>query len=115
MRLFRFDAGVGREITHYGSRFRLSPLTDPEGRARAVCFHLEPGGVVGRHRAVSHQLLCVVAGEGWVSGEDGERVAISAWEAAYWREGEEHETGTGTGLTAIVLEGEFSPWATPRD
>jgi hypothetical protein len=33
------------------------------------------------------------------------RVPIAVGRAAFWGRGEEHETGTDTGLTAIVLEG----------
>jgi hypothetical protein len=59
-------------------------------------------------------LLCVVTGEGWVSGPDGNRIPIAVGRAAFWGRGEEHETGTDTGLTAIVLEGQdLSVWAAP--
>ena len=44
-----------------------------------------------------------------MSGDDGERVALASFQGAYWGAGERHATGTETGLTAIVLEGdEFS-------
>jgi hypothetical protein len=68
MELYRFDAAVGRPISKHGSRFVQLPLTSPEGGVRAACFHLPPGGVVGRHEAATRQLLCVVAGDGLVSG-----------------------------------------------
>ena len=114
MKLYRFDEKAGHPVSNFGSRFTLSPLTDPEGKARAACFHLPPGGLVGRHPAATKQLFCVVDGEGWVSGGDGVRVPISAGQAAYWEADEEHEQGTDTGLVAITLEGdEFTPWAKP--
>jgi hypothetical protein len=78
MELYRFDAAVGRPISKYGSHFVQVPLTSPEGGVRAACFHLPPGGVVGRHEVATRQLLCVVAGEGWVSGPKGDRVPIAA-------------------------------------
>lgn len=35
-------------------------------------------------------------------------------QAAFWEPGEEHEAGTGTGPTAVVLEGDdVSVWAAP--
>jgi quercetin dioxygenase-like cupin family protein len=114
MELYRFDAAVGRPISAHGSRFLQVPLTSPEGGVRAACFHLPPGGVIGRHEAATYQLLCVVTGEGWVSGPDGNRIPIAVGRAAFWGRGEEHETGTDTGLTAIVLEGQdLSVWAAP--
>ena len=93
MKLYRFDAAVGRRISAHGSRFLQVPLTSPEGGVRAACFHLPPGGVIGRHEAATHQLLCVVTGEGWVSGPDGNHTPIAVGRAAFWGRGEEHETG----------------------
>jgi hypothetical protein len=51
-------------------------------------------------------LLAVVDGGGWVSGADGEPQAVAAGQAAFWDAGEEHETWTDGGLTAIVIESE---------
>jgi quercetin dioxygenase-like cupin family protein len=102
----RFDEAVGRRVFLYGSRFSEALLTGPEGGARAACLHLPPGGLVGRHQAAARQLFCVVAGEGWVGGPDQERIPIAAGQAVCWERGEEHETGTETGLTAVVLEGD---------
>jgi hypothetical protein len=66
--------------------------------------------------ADSRQLLCVTVGSGWVAGADGIRAPITAGQAAAFERGEAHETGTETGLTAIVLEGDgFSVWAPPAD
>ena len=41
-----------------------------------------------------------------MSGPDQERVPIAAGQAVCWERGEEHETGTATGLTAVGLEGD---------
>jgi quercetin dioxygenase-like cupin family protein len=102
------EGGIG--IDAYGSAgVTLSPLTPPLAQGasvQAACFRLTPGGRIGRHPATGPQLLAVVEGSGWVSGEDGEAQAISAGEAVWWETGEEHETWTDEGLTAIVIEGE---------
>lgn len=87
----------------------VAPLTQALGGGAAVqaaCFRLDAGGGVARHPASVPQLFVVIEGEGWVSGPQGEPEAISAGEAVFWAAGEEHETGTDSGLTAIVLEGE---------
>ena len=90
-----------------------SPLTTQEPAVSLACFHLEAGEFVGEHQADARQLFCVVAGEGWVSGNDGAKTAISSYQATVWDAGEMHAAGTDTGLTAIVLEGdEFDPWLT---
>jgi len=39
-----------------------------------------------------------------VSGTDGVEEPISAGEAVFWPQGEEHETRSEQGLTALVVE-----------
>lgn len=106
MRIFSFARDVGHHVDQYGSNFVLAPLTDPSGRARVACFHLSAGEFIGEHDATVGQLFCVVEGCGWVSGDDGTRVEIASHQGAYWAAGERHATGTESGMTAIVLEGE---------
>ena len=105
MRLVRFDATRGRELDHHGSSgFRLTPLAALR-EGHVVCVHLAPGGRIGRHPAVGPQVLAVVAGEGTVSGADGAELPVATGTAAVWEAGEEHETRTEAGLTALVIEG----------
>jgi quercetin dioxygenase-like cupin family protein len=107
MKLYRFDPAAGMPIDAYDSSFVLARLARSDGTAlRAACFHLEPGGQVGRHRATAGQLFCVVAGDGWVAGEDGERMAIGAQQAAWWDAGELHDAVARTAMTVIVVEGD---------
>lgn len=114
MEIYRFDAEVGHAVDNFGSRMVLSPLTTPEGgRLKAACFHFGPDGLIGRHAASTKQLFCVVAGEGWVAGDDRERVPIHAGQAALWEQGDEHEAGSESEMTAIILEGEFEVFAKP--
>jgi len=105
MRLVRFDAARGRELDHYGSSgFRLTPLA-ALAEGRVVFVHLAPGGRIGRHPAAGPQMLAVVSGEGSVSGADGDAQPIAVGVAAVWEPGEEHETRSEAGLTALVIEG----------
>lgn len=106
MRLIDFSPRRARATGREGLTF--APVTEPfETGAvfQAACFRLEPG-----HRwpctSPVPMLLAVTEGGGWVSGADGEPQAISAGEAAFWEAGEEHETWTNEGLTAIVIESE---------
>ena len=71
-----------------------------------VVIELGPGGVVGRHPAAAVQLFAVVSGTGWVSGDDGDRIPIRAGEVVAWEPGEEHESGSDEGMTALVVEAE---------
>jgi quercetin dioxygenase-like cupin family protein len=106
MRIYRFDAEVGRLIDLYGSKFVQSRIVHTTQPAHVSCMHLGPGGLVGYHPATVPQLFLVVQGEGWVRGEAPERRAITAGQAAFWEAGEWHESGTDMGMIAIVIEGE---------
>ncbi|MGQ7280625.1 cupin [Brevibacillus thermoruber] len=107
MKLFRFDQGVGRTIDRYGSvHAAISRILRTPGAVSIGCIHLGPGGVLGYHPAVVHQLFLVVQGEGWVRGEEESRTPIRAGQAAFWTAGEGHESGSDSGLVAIVIEGE---------
>jgi quercetin dioxygenase-like cupin family protein len=69
-------------------------------------IEIAPGGIVGQHPAVVAQLFVVVRGSGWVSGADGEREAIESGQAVLWEQGEEHESGSDTGMTVLAVEAE---------
>jgi quercetin dioxygenase-like cupin family protein len=75
-------------------------------QAHAVVIEIAPGGVVGRHPGVVAQLFVVVRGSGWASGGDGQRVPLEAGNAVFWEAAEEHESGSDTGMTALVIESE---------
>ena len=107
MRLLDFGDSSTFPITAFDSRASLSPLMRQTDVARAIVMHLPPDGVVGTHEATTHQMFCVVAGEGWVSGADDVRRAIGPFQAAEWRAGERHTSGTDTGMVAVVIEGDF--------
>lgn len=74
--------------------------------AHVVVIEIGRGGVVGRHPAGVAQLFAVVSGTGWVSGGDGAPEPIGAGEAVLWDAGEEHESGSDEGMTALVVEAE---------
>lgn len=112
MRIFRFDPVMSYPITQHGSRFKLGPLVADGARVRIVVMHLPADGLIGRHPAGLRQALAVVVGSGWVSGGDGRERIIRAGYAALWEPGEEHETRTEDGLTAVCIEGDFEMAAT---
>lgn len=105
MRICGFDPGFAHHVDRFGSDFSLVRLA--QGRVNVQVAHLQPGGSIGRHPAVSAQLFCVLDGSGWATGGSGERRPLAPGRAALWDEGEEHEVGTDCGLTAIVLQGRF--------
>ncbi len=105
MKIFRFDRETGKNIDRYNSTgFTLTSVAHLLEEAMIQCAYLEPGGLIGYHQAAVPQLFLVVQGNGWVRGESPERIRIQAGQGAYWQEGEWHEAGTETGLTAIIIE-----------
>jgi quercetin dioxygenase-like cupin family protein len=106
VKILRFDPEVGRPIDLYGSSFIQSRIVHTTKPTHISCMYLGPSGLVGYHQATVPQLFLVVQGAGWVRGEGPERRAITAGQAVFWEAGEWHETGTDTGLVAIVIEGE---------
>lgn len=108
MRIYSFGAAHGHPITQYGSeRLSITGIVRvADGDVQVGCMHLEPGGRVGAHPATTRQLFLVVRGAGWVRGPEPERTAIVADQAAFWESGEEHESGSETGMVALVIEGD---------
>ena len=73
---------------------------------QAAVFRVAPGGRIARHPASYPQVLAVLDGSGKVSGASGVDEPIEAGEAVFWQAGEEHETKTADGLTALIIEGD---------
>jgi quercetin dioxygenase-like cupin family protein len=87
----------------------VAPLSRPiaqDSPFQAAVFRLAPGGRIARHPATHPQVLAVLDGSGEVSGADGVDEPIAAGDAVFWPAGEEHETKTAVGLTALIVEGD---------
>jgi quercetin dioxygenase-like cupin family protein len=85
----------------------IAPLTAPlaaGSSVQAAVFRLAAGGRIARHPADVPQILAVLEGEGLVSGGTGEFEAIAAGDAVFWSAGEEHETRSDYGMTAVIVE-----------
>lgn len=112
MRLYSFGVEAGHPITQFGSeRVAITGIArvahgEARGDVQIGCMRLEPGGCVGAHQATTRQLFLVVRGAGWVRGPEAERTPIAADQAAYWEPGEEHESGSESGMVALVIEGD---------
>lgn len=106
MKLFDFSNEVGRQLTLFDSNNTVyTPLVTQDNRVKVSCMHVAPQGVIGFHEATIDQLFLVVSGEGWVRGAEKNRTPIQAGTAAFWAAGEWHESGSETGMMAIVVEG----------
>lgn len=106
MKLFRFDREVGRTIDAFqSSGFVISRVVHLSNETTIHCAYLDANGSIGYHPATNSQLFLVVQGQGWVRDESSERTLIKEGQAAYWDKDEWHESGTETGLVAIIVEG----------
>jgi mannose-6-phosphate isomerase-like protein (cupin superfamily) len=105
MEIFPFNRGE-KIIRRYGSEgARATRIADGAGQVHLTCLTVQPGGVIGTHPATGAQLFLVMAGEGWAAGPDDERVPITAGWGVRSDAGENHSSGTETGLTALAIEG----------
>ncbi|WP_280672654.1 MULTISPECIES: cupin domain-containing protein [unclassified Kitasatospora] len=103
--MFRFDRSE-KVIDRFDSvDATATRVAAGEGPVHLTCLAIEPGGTIGSHPAPVSQLFLVITGEGWVAGPDGRQICVSAGDGVRWEPGEEHASGTTTGLTAIALEG----------
>jgi quercetin dioxygenase-like cupin family protein len=105
MEIFRFDRDE-RVIGAHGSiGLHATRIASGDGAVALTCLALQPGGTIGTHPTTGDQLFLVIAGSGWVAGDDGIRHPIHAGQGAHWAAGEVHTSGTDTSLTALALEG----------
>ena len=105
MEILELGNDVGRMIDRFDSReARHVGVARLDGRGGVSMIRVGAEGVLGRHPAVADQLFLVIDGEGWVAGSDGARLPIRAGQAAHWRSGEDHESGSECGMTAFVVE-----------
>ena len=106
MHLGSIKAREPRPITEYGSKGATVKPLARSATASVVRIELAAGGLLGMHEAPVGQLFLVVDGSGWTRTTDVSAQPIKTGSVVYWSAGEMHETGTETGLAAIVVEGE---------
>lgn len=105
MKFFRFGRDVRREITAFNSlNVGITPIIKNEGPISVGCMYFDKDSVVGMHPATVPQLFLVIEGDGWVQVEGSEKVPVSKGTAVFWDAGEQHESGSETGMTAIIIE-----------
>jgi hypothetical protein len=104
---------VGSEpITAFGSNgVTASALARVDGvdGAGVDVLTFGPGALLGRHPTGLWQLFALVSGSGWASGADGFRTQLESGDAVLWEPGEEHVSGTDTGMVAVVVQTPVPP------
>ncbi len=95
-----------RVVDQFGSTgVHATRIAAGAGPVHLTCLKVDPGGVIGMHPATEAQLFLVVAGDGWATGPDAMRIPLTAGWGVRWEAGEDHMSGTDTGLTAIAIDG----------
>ena len=107
LQLFRFDQSTKRNIHKFGSvNTGISPILKSVHPLQMGCMYFDENSILGMHPATCPQLFLVVEGSGWVKVKGHERQAVEAGTAVYWDMGEEHESGSDHGMTAMIIEGD---------
>ncbi|GKU79177.1 cupin [Paenibacillus sp. L3-i20] len=107
MKIYDFGKESGQNIISYkSSGADYTKIVKHNKQIQIGCIYIGQEGIVGLHKAPVNQLMLVVSGQGWVSGEEGIRYKIMPGQAAFWQRGECHESGSHTGMTVIVIESE---------
>ena len=107
MEIFNFGKEVAQKINNYNSVSSFySKFMKTESPTTIGFITIEQGGIVGYHKAPVPQLFLVVEGQGWVEGENKQRVTIKSGQGVFWNKGEGHISGSELGLTALVLQSE---------
>lgn len=103
----RIAADDQREVLEFSSHgAHWTPITHSDGECHVGRMRFEAGAVLGMHPADVDQVFFVVDGEGWTRTQDDDPVPIGVGQAAVWRAGEHHESGTETGMTAVIIQAE---------
>jgi quercetin dioxygenase-like cupin family protein len=90
--------------TYESRRTSAVRVADGHGEAHAYWLQFEAGGAIGRHEAGYGQLFIVLAGHGWVSGREGDRLEVAAGDVVLFDRGEQHAKGSDTGMTAVMVQ-----------
>lgn len=105
MKIINFSEQQAKPIELFESvRACSARLGDGDGEAHVYCVRFGPAGKIGQHTTGFGQLFLVIEGSGWVSGQDGKRVELSAGQGAYFPRGETHSKGSEVGMTAIMIQ-----------
>lgn len=107
MQIYYYDRKTAKAIhMHDSQNVAFTYLVNEIINGHIGIMYISPGGLVGYHQAIGDQLFMVVQGSEWVTGADRLHTNIEAGQAAFWRDGEWHESGSDAGMTAVTIEAE---------
>lgn len=104
MKIFRTADVNGKEISQYNSNMLMRKILMTDAPTHIAIIELGVDGIVGYHEAAVPQLLIVLDGEGKVRTGNESGINVKAGDIVFWDKGEEHETESSEGMTALVVE-----------
>ena len=106
MKVFRFDLKASKVDERFGSvKAIITEVLNLDGKAAVNAVYIRPNESLSHRQAATQQLFLLVEGQGWIESESDKKHAIQAGQAVFWENNEGHETGTETGMTAVIIEG----------
>lgn len=105
MEILDFASEPGVDVSNDDlSRARWLTMSESDGPCRIGRMRFGPGGLLEMHPTGVDQLFYVTNGSGWVRVEGGPKQEVAAGQAAVWRTGEVHESGSDDGMEVVIIQ-----------
>ena len=104
MKIYRFDPEVGKDDEPFGSvKAIIARVLQLDNKAEINAVYIHPGEHISVQQAMTQQLFLLVDGEGWMQNDSGEKKTVKQGQAIFWGESELPESGTESGMTAVII------------
>ncbi len=111
MLVIRGGAVTDAAITEWGSSgVGLGVIAEyrDQSFARVQMVRFDKGGTIGAHLTGPWQVFAVVDGVGWVTAGE-QRADVTAGDVVVWEPGEEHASGTDSGMLVCIVQTADAP------
>ncbi len=106
MKIFLFDPEAGKEDGQFGSvKAIIARAVQLDNEAKVNAVYLHPNNIISHPQTLTQGLFLIAEGEGWVKSKPDEKLVVRQGQAIFWEIDESHESGTETGMTAVIIEG----------
>ena len=105
MKIFQFELETGNDEGQFGSvKAIIAKVVQLDNEAKINAVYLHPNKSISYPPAMTQHLFLLVDGEGWIKSESGEIQAVRQGQAIFWENDEWHESGTDSGMTAVIID-----------
>lgn len=105
MKIISFEQESGVSMDTETTKFIAYRLLFDTDDIRMSYMYLGMEDNIPFHEAQTDQLFMIVSGEGWVCGEEENKIPLTAGKAAFWEKGALHATGTDSQMIVLCVEG----------